>query len=1117
MLQPGIACGGTMNIADWLQALGLERYEAAFQENSVTVDLLPSLTPDDLKDLGITAVGHRRRLLDAIAALRPAADPAREPYSGVSSEVSTNDGRRLPRSAAERRQISVMFCDVVGFTALSSQLDPEDLSAVIRKYQATVSATIARFGGFIARYVGDGVLIYFGWPQAREADAERAVRAALAVISEIGEASTSERLRLRIGIATGLVVIGEPIGAGDARQQTAIGETPNLAARLQSLASDDGVVIDAATRRQIGRLFDCADLGFVTLKGISGPVQAWQVLKEAAVGSRFEALHGTVLAPLVGRDEELDLLMRRWAQVKAGSGRAVMISGEPGIGKSRLVAALEELLRAETYNRLRYFCSADYPDSPLHPIIQQLTFAAEFAQEDTHSIKWQKLRASLGTDTDTQDVALLGDLLALTSDELTPPTRSSGRQKERTFAALLRQLENLSRERPVLVLVEDVHWADPTTLELLDLALGSLPEIRVLLVATFRPDFQVPWSGHAGVTLITLSRLDLTEGVRLAGLLATELPPVLLNRIALRADGVPLFIEELAKDWMERAQDPESALQTLRVPTTLQGSLLARLDRLWDAKHVAQIGSVIGREFSYELISAVADLPESVFETGLKQLVSSGLIHCRGEPPSAYYRFRQALVQRAVYSTLLRNHRQQAHSRIADALSTRSDVEPQVLAHHLTEAGRVQEAVEHWLQAGQRLAARSAEREAINLFRRGLSALLTLPESQQRDRRELELQMALGMPLAAMEGYGTDVVNSVYERVHELGRGLGDTQSLLIGTYGTYAGSVARGDNKTAALISEQASAQFAREGDPICRLILRRMVGFAAFQAGKFLEAQQELQSVLELYDPVVHGPLAGRWGHDARAAALNDLTQIVWLLGYPDQAYRLMEDAFETARQISHSGSIGQVQYFAGVFFADLRRDLVALERHVDKTIAFDHEHGISRADVTFFQGISQFEQGMHADGLTLAEQGLALMPRSGGERRTYYLGRLAQVYAQIGDVDRAWQTIVEAQSVSERAAEHSWDALLGCIAGEILVAKGADSGDVEVLLQRAVQIARRQGAKSLELRAALSFARMLIDQGRSGQARDLLAPVYGWFSEGFETPDLSEARTLLVGLGV
>ncbi len=758
-----------MELAAWLRALNLSQYATVFEENSVTADLLPSLTAEDLKDLGITAVGHRRRLLDAIAALRTDGIPA----TAGSHVQSSGDYYQKENSTAERRHISVMFCDMVDFTKLSSRLDPEDLSAVIRRYQSCVARTIERFGGFIARYVGDGVLIYFGWPVAREDDAERAVRAALAVITEIAHTQIDEKLRVRIGIATGLVVIGEQIGTGEARQQTAIGETPNLAARLQALAGDDGVVIDTTTRNQVGGLFDFADLGFVDLKGIPGPVQVWQVLKEVAVSSRFEALHTAALTPLVGRDEELELLLRRWTQAKTGVGRVVMVAGESGIGKSRLVAELEERLKGESHARLRYFCTPDHADSPLYPVIRQLVFAAGIDRQDPEPTKWQKLRSLLGPDAAPPDLNLLGDLLGLASDMPQAIETSSRMQRERTFAALLHLMESLCRDQPLLIVVEDIHSADPTTRDLIDLAISRLAEMPVLLVMTFRPDVQLPWIGHAGVTLLTLSRLDRKDGAHLAGLFANELPPVLLNRIAIQADGVPLFLEELAKDWSERAQDPDSALQTIGVPTTLRGSLLARLDRLTDAKQVAQIGAVIGREFSYELIAAIADLPEPVLAAGLEQLVSAGLALCRGEPPAAIYRFKHTLVQRAVYATLLRQHRQQAHGRIADGLSARSNVDPQVLAHHLTEAGRVEEALPYWMQAGQRVAGRSAEREAINLFRRGLAALLTLPESQERNRRELEFQQALQTPLVAIETEGADSVRSVRLRIEELDRANG--------------------------------------------------------------------------------------------------------------------------------------------------------------------------------------------------------------------------------------------------------------------------------------------------------------------------------------------------------
>jgi len=610
-----------MDVTDWLRTLGLGQYEVAFRENSVTADLLPILTPEDLKDLGITAVGHRRRLLAAIAALRT--DPAGDASDRLAQACRATSDERASASSAERRQLSVMFCDVIGFTALSARLDPEELSAVIRGYQARVATTVTRFGGFIARYVGDGVLIYFGWPQADETDAERAVRAALAVIETITQAPVgTERLQVRIGIATGLVVVGEPIGTGEARQQTAIGETPNLAARLQALAEPDTVVIADATRRLIGSLFEYRDLGAVELKGIARPLRAWQVLGPSAVRSRFEALRGSALTQLVGRDEEIDLLRRCWARAKTGEGQVVLISGEPGVGKSRIVATLCERLGAEGAIRLRYFCSPYHQNSALFPHIDQLGRAAGFALEDPPQTKLKKFEALLTQGLPSSEhVAFLIDLLSLPASERHPlPNLSPQQKKERTLEALIRQIEHSARQQPVAMVLEDAHWIDPTSRELLDLTIERVRSLPVLLIVTFRPDFQPPPTGEPQVTTLVLNRLDERDRIALAMQIAggKALPDEVIRQIVDRTDGVPLFIEEFAKSVLESGLLREEAdryvldrsLPSFAIPTTLHDSLMARLDRLPSVRLVAQIAAAIGREFSYPLLRAVSRLSD---------------------------------------------------------------------------------------------------------------------------------------------------------------------------------------------------------------------------------------------------------------------------------------------------------------------------------------------------------------------------------------------------------------------------------------------------------------------------------------------------------------------------
>ena len=760
-----------MDVTVWLQGLGLERYVPAFRDNEIDWEALPKLTAEDLKDLGVVLGGHRRKLLDAIAALGAEAPAAAG--TAVSSDAPAPGD-------AERRQLTVMFCDLVGSTALSTRLDPEDLREVIGAYHRAVAEVVTGFDGFISRYMGDGVLIYFGYPQAHEDDAERAVRAGLGAIDTVSRLDIkSVNLQTRVGIATGLVVVGDLIGEGSAQEQSVVGETPNLAARLQALAEPDAVVIAAGTRRLVGDLFEYRDLGAVEIKGIAAPVPAWQVLRPSAVASRFEALRGSALAPLIGREEEIDLLLRRWARAKTKDGQVVLISGEPGIGKSRITAELEGRLHAEPHIRLRYFCSPYCRDSALYPFIDQLWHAAEFARDDLPEAKLEKLEGVLARAAPPdEDVALLAELMSLPSSERHPlPNLTPQRKKERILEALIRQLEGLPRRQPVVMVFEDAHWVDPTSRELLDLTVERVRNLPVLLIVTFRPEFQAPWTGQPQVTMLALNRLDRRDRTVLVEQIAggKALPDEVVAQIADRTDGVPLFVEELTKSVLESGLLREEAdryvldraLPPFAIPTSLHDSLMARLDRFASVRLVAQIGAAIGREFSYALLRPVSRLPENELQAALGRLVASELVFQRGTPPDAVYSFKHALVQDAAHGSLLRATRQQLHAQIAEALEAHSpelmDIQPELLAEHYAEAGLVQKSLACWAKAGHRSAARSAMAEAAAQFQKGLEQLALLPDTPERRRYELEIRSSLGAVLLVVKGYAA----------HEIGTRLG--------------------------------------------------------------------------------------------------------------------------------------------------------------------------------------------------------------------------------------------------------------------------------------------------------------------------------------------------------
>jgi len=624
-----------VDVAAWLRGLGLEQYEQAFRDNAIDAEVLPELTDADLEKLGVV-LGHRKRLLKAIV------ERGQSEIHPMPSREELKIRPRAAEPAAERRLLTVMFIDLVGSTALASRLDPEDLREIIGAYHGCVAETIARFGGFVAKYMGDGVLVYFGYPQAHENDAEQAVRAGLALVDAVSRLNQSEPLRIRIGIATGQVVVGDLITSGEGQERGVVGETPNLAARLQALADPDSVVIGPQTRQLLGDLFEYRDLGAVEVKGFPAPIHPYQVIGESAVESRFEALHGALPTPLVGREEEIDLLQRQWHRAKTGEGRVVLLSGEPGIGKSHLIVTLQGRIHNEVHKRLRYFCSPHHQDSALHPVIAQLGRAAGFERSDTPDSKLDKLTALLGA-TSSQDRAMLAELLSLPIESrVPPPPLTPQRKKEKTFEALLAQLEDLARQGPVIMLFEDVHWIDPSSRELLDLLVDRVPRMPVLLVVTFRPEFQPPWTGLAQVTNLVLNRLGRREGTALVQRVIGngQLPSDVVAEIVERTDGVPLFVEELTKAVLEGGSAStvlsRTATTGLNVPATLHASLMARLDRLGTAaKEVAQVGAVIGREFSQELLAAVAQQSAAELDEVLDQLVAAGLAFRRRKPTSS--------------------------------------------------------------------------------------------------------------------------------------------------------------------------------------------------------------------------------------------------------------------------------------------------------------------------------------------------------------------------------------------------------------------------------------------------------------------------------------------------
>jgi class 3 adenylate cyclase/predicted ATPase/DNA-binding winged helix-turn-helix (wHTH) protein len=1041
---------------------------------------------------------------------------------------------------AERRHLTVLFCDLVDSTRLAGHLDPEDLREVVRVYHETCAAVIQQYDGYIAQYLGDGILGYFGYPRAHDDDAQRAVRTGLGILHAMDSLNTrlllppGKRLAVRLGIHTGLVVVGE-VGAGARQEPLALGETPNLAARLQGLAAPNTVLISATTWHLLEGFFACQALGPMPLQGRAQPLEVYQVLAETTARSRLEAVGSAGLTPLVGREQEVGLLRERWAQVKEGVGQVVLLSGEAGIGKSRLVQVLTEHVAAESQAWLTPCqCSPYYQHTALYPMIDLLERVVlcfdreEFPPQKLRKLKGFVMQYGLPL---AEAVPLCAALLSLPlADDYPPLHLSPEQQKQKTLHALLTILLHIAAQQPVLFVMEDLHWVDPSTLELLSLLVDQGPTARILALFTCRPDFIPPWTGRSHLTQVTLSRLPRRQAAELTGRVAhgKALPPQVVEQIVAKTDGVPLFVEELTKMVLESGllQEREEGyaltepLPALAIPTTLYDSLMARLDRLEAVKGLAQLAATLGREFAYDLLHAVSPWDEATLRQGLQQLVEAEFLYQRGLPPQATYLFKHALIQDAAYQSLLKRTRQQYHQQIAQVLEAlfpeTVETQPELLAQHYTEAGLHAQALPFWYRAGQRANERSAHLEAIAHLTKGLDVLTALPDTPERTQHELEVQSALGLAFMATKGYGAPEVGHTYARARELCQQLGHPPLFFQVLWGLQAFHLARGELRMGHELGEQCFALAHRAHDPALLLAAHQTLGVTAYYLGELMSARAHLEQGIALYDPQQHRSLIFHYGGLDFGVQLHSHAALaLWLLGYPEQALQRTNGMLHRARELPHPYSLVFALNQATVL-SQLRRDGRAVQERAEEVVALCTAQGFPQqcAMATILRGWGLVAQGQAEEGIAQMHQGLAISEAIGtGLGRPPVLAQMADAYGQMGQPEEGLRLLAEALAVMDDTGERWWEAEVHRLQGELLLRHTVpDTTQAEACFRQALEIARRQAAKSLELRAATSLSRLWQQQGKRAEARALLAPIYGWFTEGFDTADLQEAKALL-----
>jgi class 3 adenylate cyclase/predicted ATPase len=1115
----------TMDVGGWLRNLGLGKYESAFTENAIDTDVPPEPTEGDLEKLAIPP-GDRKRLINATAGGPPSALITSEVGVKAPSDYAAMAG-------AERRHLTVMICDLVGSTALSTRLDPEDMGAVIDAFQATCTRITLAFDGSLTDFRGDGILAYFGYPRAHEDDAERTVRAGLDIVAAVARLKTcaEEPLSVRIGIATGLVVVGDRGGAGALREYTVVGDTPSRAARLQALAEPGTVVVAASTRQLLGDQFRLRELGLHKVKGIAEPIGAWAVDGMTASQTRFEAGHLGGLNDLIGREDELDFLLKRQRLAWKGEGQIVLISGEPGIGKSRLAAALEECIAGEPYTPLRYQCSPYHSNSALYSFIAQLERAAGFKADDTSEQRLGKLEALLAIASPRgRDMApLFAALLSIPfGDQYPKLPPNPTQQRRRTFAALLDQFESLGRQKPILLLFEDAHWADAASLELLDLTVARVRQLPVLALFTFRPDFKPPWVDLPNVSALTLSRLD-RSNVEIMVKQLTQggvLPAEVTNQIVVKTDGNPLFVEELTKAVLEGdilVKDADGyrlngPLPPLAIPATLQDSLMSRLDHLAPAKEIAQIGAAIGREFSYSLMRELVRRDETALKDALAKLEQAELLFRHGEPPEAVYRFKHALVRDVAYESLLKSRRAQLHAKIAHTLEETFPVivlsQPEIVAHHFTEAGLAESAINYWLKAGNFALGRSAS-AAVGHLKQGLKHLSNIDDPVLRNKWELLLQTSLGKSLRAIEGWSTAGVKDAYTRALQLCKESGIDEHTFPAAFGLWTWNFLRSLLGEAQALAEQLLKTAENVDDSVYKVLAHEALGFTLFAQGKFVAAHAELERSISMCKDSEAATYLDLSAQDPRVHVRVYDGMVLWLLGYPDQALRTCADACLYADASRHPFSEAIARTIS-LRVHQFRGEAAVVADQANAAIALCEKHEFVHylAMALILRGWAIAQQGEFEKGIAEMQEGLEKERATGALLyESYALALLADACIKNERYEQAMDFLYQAKMrLDEEGSERFYAAEIYRLLGEAHLRFHQDLERAEHFFCKGLDVAHEQKAKSLELKLCVSIYDLYEFKQNADNYRSKLGEIYGSFGEGFDTTDLVRAKARL-----